>query len=77
MSENKNQSTKLGLIAGNGSFPLLFAKQAQSKGANVVCVAIEGETKEDGPRGYLQAMKEAIDKCLERIESHDGRIEED
>ncbi|MEE2959856.1 MAG: UDP-2,3-diacylglucosamine diphosphatase LpxI [Myxococcota bacterium] len=34
-----------GLIAGNGSFPLLFAKAAMEKNIAVVAVAMEGETK--------------------------------
>lgn len=35
---------KIGLIAGNGSFPLAFAKAAKEKGLHVVAVAHEGET---------------------------------
>jgi DUF1009 family protein len=34
----------IGLIAGNGSFPLEFAKAARAKGLTVVAVAHEGET---------------------------------
>ena len=34
----------IGLIAGNGSFPLEFAKAAKAKGLAVVAVAHEGET---------------------------------
>jgi DUF1009 family protein len=35
---------KIGLIAGNGSFPLLFARTASAEGLGVVAVAHEGET---------------------------------
>ncbi len=38
-------SEKIGLIAGNGSFPLLFARAAKAKGMSVVAVAMRGETK--------------------------------
>src|SRR5574341_1479416 len=37
----------IGLIAGNGIFPIEFAKAARQKGLNVVAVAHEGETSED------------------------------
>ncbi len=35
---------KIGLIAGNGLFPIEFAKAARKKGISVVAVAHEGET---------------------------------
>ncbi len=35
---------KIGLIAGNGKFPLAFAKAAREKGLQVIAVAHEGET---------------------------------
>jgi UDP-2,3-diacylglucosamine hydrolase len=35
---------KIGLIAGNGRFPLLFAKAAQDKGIKITAVAIKGDT---------------------------------
>ena len=35
---------KIGLIAGNGSFPIEFARAARLKGLTVVAVAHEGET---------------------------------
>ncbi|MCF6157378.1 MAG: LpxI family protein [wastewater metagenome] len=35
---------KLGLIAGNGRFPLLFAKGAQDNNISIIAVGIEGET---------------------------------
>lgn len=36
--------TRLGLIAGNGEFPLLFAAAAKNKQLELVCVAIKDET---------------------------------
>ncbi len=33
----------IGLIAGNGKFPFLFAMEAKRKGRRVVCVAIKGD----------------------------------
>src|ERR1700748_2920541 len=38
------QKGKLGLIAGNGSFPLLLLDAARAQGADVVVVAIKEET---------------------------------
>ncbi len=35
---------KIGLIAGNRKFPLLFAESARKKGCSVVAVAIKGDT---------------------------------
>ncbi|MFH1199394.1 MAG: UDP-2,3-diacylglucosamine diphosphatase LpxI [Candidatus Omnitrophota bacterium] len=35
---------KIGLIAGNRKFPLLFAKSAKAKGVSIVAVAIKGDT---------------------------------
>lgn len=35
---------KLGLIAGNGKFPIIFAEQAKREGFHVVAVAHRGET---------------------------------
>ena len=35
---------KLGLIAGNGKFPLIFAEQAIKEGYSLVAVAHRGET---------------------------------
>lgn len=34
----------LGLIAGNGKFPLLFARKARSRGYHVVAAAVRGDT---------------------------------
>ena len=36
---------RLGLIAGNGRFPLVFAKAAQAEGVEIVAVAHQGETQ--------------------------------
>ncbi|MFO0794088.1 MAG: UDP-2,3-diacylglucosamine diphosphatase LpxI [Candidatus Brocadiaceae bacterium] len=38
---------KLGLIAGNGRFPLLFAKGAQDNKVPIIAVGIEGETSRE------------------------------
>jgi DUF1009 family protein len=38
---------KLGLIAGNGRFPLLFAAEAKREGYTVIAVAHRGETSEE------------------------------
>jgi hypothetical protein len=38
---------KLGLIAGNGRFPLIFAEQAKREGVELVTVAHRGETLEE------------------------------
>jgi UDP-2,3-diacylglucosamine hydrolase len=38
---------KLGLIAGNGKFPLMFAEQAKREGYTLVAVAHKGETLEE------------------------------
>ena len=35
---------KIGLIAGNGAFPIAFARAAREKGIRVIAVAHEGET---------------------------------
>ena len=35
---------KIGLIAGNGNFPIAFARAAKEKGLQVIAVAHEGET---------------------------------
>jgi DUF1009 family protein len=41
--DNKLPST-IGLIAGNGRFPLLFAKAARERGIRVVVAAVRGDT---------------------------------
>ncbi len=38
---------KLGLIAGNGKFPLIFAAEAKREGVELITVAHRGETLED------------------------------
>ena len=39
-----NGMKKIGLIAGNGNFPIAFARAAKEKGMQVIAVAHEGET---------------------------------
>jgi len=39
-----NGMKKIGLIAGNGKFPIAFARAAKEKGMQVIAVAHEGET---------------------------------
>jgi DUF1009 family protein len=39
--------TRLGLIAGNGKFPLIFAQEAKREGVQVIAVAHRGETLQD------------------------------
>ncbi len=38
---------RVGLIAGNGRFPVLFARTARAEGVSVIAVAHEGETEPD------------------------------
>ena len=40
----KIENRKIGLIAGNGKFPLIFAQEAKRVGAEVVALAIKKET---------------------------------
>ncbi len=46
----------VGLIAGNGQFPILFAKAAKEQGLKVIAVAMEGETE--------SAITDHADICL-------------
>ena len=46
---------RVGLIAGNGRFPLIFARTARAAGVSVVAVAHEGETVPE-----LEAAVDAI-----------------
>jgi len=48
--------TKIGLIAGNGNFPLAFARAAKQKGIQVIAVAHEGET--------LPELAESVDRIF-------------
>ena len=41
-----NKTDKIGIIAGGGQFPLLFAKAAQNQGLEVYAAAHKGETDE-------------------------------
>jgi len=47
---------KIGLIAGNGRFPLLFAQTVKGQGRDVVAVAHEGQTQSD--------LSQYVDKLL-------------
>ncbi|KPA12144.1 protein containing DUF1009 [Candidatus Magnetomorum sp. HK-1] len=38
---------KIGIIAGNGQFPILFSKAAQQKGYEIFAIAHIGETRDD------------------------------
>lgn len=40
-----NPAPRIGLIAGNGLFPILFARGAKERGVRVVALAIEGEAR--------------------------------
>jgi DUF1009 family protein len=42
----QNKTDKIGIIAGGGQFPLLFAKAAHSQGLKVYAAAHQGETDE-------------------------------
>ena len=54
MSE-ANLMEKIGLIAGNGRFPILFAKGARENNVRVVAVGIEGETSPE-IRDYVESL---------------------
>ena len=41
---NTMQNKILGLIAGNGNFPLMFAREAKAQGYTVVAAGIKGDT---------------------------------
>ncbi len=41
------RSERIGLIAGNGQFPILFAKSARAQGKKVVAIAVREETDPD------------------------------
>jgi len=41
---NRSMMQRVGLIAGNGRFPLIFARTARAAGVEVIAVAHEGET---------------------------------
>ena len=45
---------KIGLIAGNRKFPLLFAEAAKGKGCSIVAIAIKGDTS--------ASLKRSVDK---------------
>ena len=41
------KNNRIGLIAGNGKFPILFAREAKKKGVEVVAIAINEETEKE------------------------------
>ena len=43
--EKTDNPDKIGIIAGNGNFPILCAKEASKKGAKVIAIGIRGETE--------------------------------
>lgn len=47
METDRRPVDKVGLIAGSGRFPLLFAQNAQESGVRVIAVAHRGETAEE------------------------------
>lgn len=49
-------SSPVGIVAGNGSFPIEFCENARQAGISVVCVAIHGEADEK--------LNELADKCV-------------
>jgi DUF1009 family protein len=57
---------RLGLIAGNGRFPLIFARTARAQGVEVIAVAHEGETL-PGLRDEVDAITWVKVGELERI----------
>ena len=52
---------KLGLIAGNGKFPLIFAAEANREGYFVVAVAHRGETDQ-----AIERVADEVDLDLRR-----------
>ena len=51
-----NQSAPIGLIAGGGQFPLLFAEAARGRGRRVVAIGHVNET--------MAALQEKADSLL-------------
>lgn len=47
--------TRIALIAGNGNFPILFAKAARKKGVEVIAIGINEETSKD-LEGHVSKM---------------------
>ena len=54
--------TRLGLIAGNGRFPLIFTEAAQAEGVEIVAVAHEGETPEDAVAGLWLSLNQRVEE---------------
>ena len=54
---NITLASKIALIAGNGDFPVKFAKNAKNKGIEIVIIGVKGEASEE--------LKELADKWYE------------
>jgi DUF1009 family protein len=66
----------IGLIAGNGSFPVLFARTARSEGVQVVAVAHRGETEPEIERwvGSVTWVKVGqLDTIIRTFQAHGVR----
>ena len=46
---------RIGLLAGNGKFPILFAKEAKKRGVEIIAIAINEETSKD-LSGYVDKI---------------------
>jgi DUF1009 family protein len=65
-------SDRIGLIAGNGSFPIFFARAAKKRGLTVIAVGTRGETKPEVEREVdaltwvkIGQLKKMIDAFVE------------
>ena len=47
LDERAAAAETIGLIAGNGRFPLIFSREARARGYRIVAVAHRGETDDD------------------------------
>lgn len=52
---HRQDSTTIGLIAGNGRFPILFAAGARANNIRIIAVAIKGETSKE-LEGYVERL---------------------
>ncbi len=55
MNELKKDRERIGLIAGNGRFPILFAEGARANNLEVIAVGIKGETLKE-LEGYVDKL---------------------
>lgn len=64
---------RIGLIAGNGRFPLLFASAARARGLEVIALAHRGET-DPGLEGLVHALTWVrigqVDRILHTLREH-------